>query len=103
MVAGACRLAYDFGLYAMFVNTKLHQHESKPDELPNDHHGRRERDEEVVEMQSLDGSDSNGEGDNDGKVGSKEGFANSGLQLPAASKRVRSRSPHRSTATDEIL
>lgn len=28
LVAGALRLAYDFGLYAMFVNMKLHQHET---------------------------------------------------------------------------
>lgn len=27
VVAGALRLAYDFGLYALFVNMKLHQHE----------------------------------------------------------------------------
>jgi hypothetical protein len=27
LVAGALRLAYDFGLYALFVNIKLHQHE----------------------------------------------------------------------------
>ena len=104
VVAGACRLAYDFGLYAMFVNTKLHQHESKPDDLPDVRDGRRERDEEeMVEMQSLVDSDSSAEGDNDGKIGSKEGFANSGLQLPTTSERVRSRSPHGSTAIDEIL
>jgi hypothetical protein len=28
LVAGALRLAYDFGLYALFVNMKLHQHET---------------------------------------------------------------------------
>ena len=104
VVAGACRLAYDFGLYAMFVTTKLHQHEGKPDDLPNDHHVRRERDEEeVVEMQSLDDSDSSGGGDDNGGIVSKDGFANNGLHLPAPSERVRSRSPHRSTAIDEIL
>ncbi|KAH8648603.1 major facilitator superfamily domain-containing protein, partial [Xylariales sp. PMI_506] len=27
VVAGSCRLAYDFGLYAMFFNMKLHEHE----------------------------------------------------------------------------
>ncbi|KAK7753629.1 hypothetical protein SLS62_004487 [Diatrype stigma] len=27
VVAGACRLAYDFGLWAVFVNVRLHQHE----------------------------------------------------------------------------
>lgn len=30
LVAGALRLAYDFGLYALFVNMKLHQHETVP-------------------------------------------------------------------------
>jgi hypothetical protein len=95
VIAGACRLAYDFGLYTMFVNTRLHLHESKPDDLPNEHPGRRERDEEeMVEMQSLANSDSSAEGDDDRKVGSEEGFAYRGLQLPAASERVRSRSPH---------
>ncbi|OQO06524.1 hypothetical protein B0A48_08307 [Cryoendolithus antarcticus] len=29
-VAGALRLAYDFGLYSMFVNMKLHTHEQTP-------------------------------------------------------------------------
>jgi hypothetical protein len=36
-VAGALRLAYDFGLYALFVNMKLHQHETVvPSETPNE-------------------------------------------------------------------
>ncbi|KAK8058250.1 hypothetical protein PG994_008698, partial [Apiospora phragmitis] len=29
-VAGIARLSYDFGLYAMFINIKLHQHETQP-------------------------------------------------------------------------
>jgi MFS family permease len=29
VVAGACRLAYDFGLYAMFINIRLHEHEGE--------------------------------------------------------------------------
>lgn len=28
VAAGACRLAYDIGLYVLFVNVKLHQHEN---------------------------------------------------------------------------
>jgi hypothetical protein len=37
LVAGALRLAYDFGLYAMFVNMKLYQHETVvPAENPED-------------------------------------------------------------------
>jgi hypothetical protein len=37
LVAGALRLAYDFGLYALFVNMKLYQHETVvPSENPED-------------------------------------------------------------------
>jgi len=32
VVAGSLRLAYDFGLWALFVNMKLYQHEEQPDE-----------------------------------------------------------------------
>ncbi|KIV81891.1 hypothetical protein PV11_04041 [Exophiala sideris] len=54
VLAGICRLAYDFGLYAMFVNMKLYQHESK-DNLPNGHgHPVAQHDEEEeVELESL--------------------------------------------------
>ena len=31
VAAGACRLAYDIGLYVLFINVKLHQHESVAD------------------------------------------------------------------------
>lgn len=71
--AGICRLAYDFGLYAMFVNMKLHQHEggggSGKDEgrpRPNGHHHRHRRqhsdidEDEDLEMGSLAGSPSSG-------------------------------------------
>lgn len=40
LVAGALRLAYDFGLYALFVNMKLHQHENV---APSEHVGDRRR------------------------------------------------------------
>jgi hypothetical protein len=37
LIAGALRLAYDFGLYALFVNMKLYQHETVvPSENPED-------------------------------------------------------------------
>lgn len=37
LVAGALRLAYDFGLYALFVNMKLHQHETvAPSDMPEE-------------------------------------------------------------------
>ena len=32
VVAGALRLAYDVGLFAMFINIKLHKHEATEDE-----------------------------------------------------------------------
>ncbi|KAI2630576.1 MFS general substrate transporter [Xylaria nigripes] len=41
VAAGVCRLAYDFGLYGLFVNIKLHQNESVPmGEIPNQPVGR---------------------------------------------------------------
>ncbi|KAK5164616.1 uncharacterized protein LTR77_009822 [Saxophila tyrrhenica] len=30
VAAGVCRLVYDFGLYVLFINVKLHQHETGP-------------------------------------------------------------------------
>lgn len=48
VTAGALRLAYDLGLFAMFVNMKLHTHESNEQE-PDP---RRSSDEEVPESQS---------------------------------------------------
>ncbi|KAK4221883.1 putative MFS transporter [Podospora fimiseda] len=46
VVAGALRLAYDFGLFAMFINIKLHKHEPVPVEEGN------ERDEEEASRSS---------------------------------------------------
>jgi hypothetical protein len=130
VVAGVCRLCYDFGLYAMFVNMKLHQHEDdnnnktrsrRPRPLAGqqmmENHGRdqrRERDEEEgmgmdmdMEMESLaaSGSDfgsarSSVEMVDEAKV-EKGNTGSGGLQLPGAGiERLRSRSPHRSTAMD---
>lgn len=64
VVAGVCRLMYDFGLYAMFVNMKLYQHEGGDGSgkvegpLPNGHHHHRRHhsdfdEEEELEMGSL--------------------------------------------------
>ncbi|KAF2754078.1 MFS general substrate transporter [Pseudovirgaria hyperparasitica] len=96
VAAGLFRLAYDFGLYFMFRNMELHQHEPKTEEAsPNGHGTRRERDEEdVLEMASLTDSQSSDDGGEDGELITK---VNSGLQLPRSNERVRSRSPHRST------
>lgn len=104
VVAGICRLAYDFGLYAMFVNMKLYQHERKAEPLPAGDYRVRERDEEdAMEMQSLADSDNSTLMDEDVGVESKPPLANGGsLQVPVGEglERVRSRSPHRSSDLD---
>ena len=46
VAAGALRIVYDLGLWAMFVNMKLHVHESKEGAVDE----RREGDEEMVEL-----------------------------------------------------
>ena len=61
VVAGMCRLAYDFGLYALFVNMNLHQYEVKTAGLPNGHHSGPRHDEWDVEMHSLADSESGSE------------------------------------------
>lgn len=54
VVAGALRLAYDFGLWAMFVNMKLYQHEENNDGVKPAPDPRRLSDEEeMTEMQKL--------------------------------------------------
>lgn len=90
VAAGCCRLAYDFGLYALFVNMKLHDHE-KPTDLPNGQSTRRVADEEM-ELRSLADTDSGSEDTQSEKSGPS--FVN--LQLPGGSQRLRSRSPRRS-------
>ena len=100
VVAGMCRLAYDFGLWAMFVDMKLYQHESKPEDVVPGGSRRRERDEEdSLEMESLVGSDSE-EDEVLKKIDSNGGVANGGLPVPPGLERLRSRSPHRRTPTD---
>lgn len=52
LAAGALRLAYDFGLYAMFVNMKLHQHETVvSSESPEDR--RRSSDEDLEDGEHV--------------------------------------------------
>lgn len=56
VAAGALRISYDLGLWAMFINMKLYQHEEGTNEGKSEHHPdpRREGDEEEVrEMQEL--------------------------------------------------
>ncbi|KAF2767132.1 MFS general substrate transporter [Teratosphaeria nubilosa] len=59
VVAGAFRLAYDIGLYVMFVNMDLHQHEKPPEMVrSNGAHNSRVADEEMFELEDLpSGSD----------------------------------------------
>ncbi|CAJ2506678.1 Uu.00g078640.m01.CDS01 [Anthostomella pinea] len=99
VVAGICRLCYDFGLYALFVNMKLHEHESTTVDQPDTGSERRPADEEM-ELQSIAESDSSG-------AGSKAveppivAASNGSLKLPEGNSRVRSRSPRRTTDFDE--
>ncbi|KAI1078121.1 MFS general substrate transporter [Whalleya microplaca] len=103
VVAGSCRLAYDFGLYAMFVNMKLYEHEEKPADFPDGHDARRLSDEEM-ELRSLADTDDTYD-DTDSSSGEdnapvKLAFGNAGLQLPGGNQRLRSRSPRRSVEAD---
>ncbi|KAH6657076.1 major facilitator superfamily domain-containing protein [Truncatella angustata] len=95
VVAGSCRLAYDLGLYAMFVNMKLYQHENNAGEAGSDtSRGRRELDEEeTLEMASL--ADSDSDFGDDGKEGplAPQTSTKASLGVPRH-ETVRSRSPH---------
>jgi fucose permease len=56
LVAGALRLAYDFGLYALFVNMKLYQHETVvPSESPENRRRSSENEAEDGEFVSQAG------------------------------------------------
>lgn len=55
VVAGACRLVYDVGLYAMFVNTELHQYENEQSAAHlAEVEPRRSDEEEMLHMDVLD-------------------------------------------------
>jgi hypothetical protein len=92
VVAGTCRLTYDFGLWAMFVDMKLYENEKVGDEVSVG--GRDEED--VLEMQSLVGTESDSDEDEDDvqKIDRPNGNANGGLKVHGQ-ERLRSRSPHR--------
>jgi hypothetical protein len=49
VLAGILRLAYDFGLWALFVNMKLYQHEGNTNDSPRKRDPRRSNDEEELE------------------------------------------------------
>ncbi|KAI0839739.1 MFS general substrate transporter [Hypoxylon sp. FL0890] len=93
VAAGCCRLAYDFGLYAMFVNMKLHEHENKRADLPNEPDARRIPDEEM-ELESLADTDS---GSEDLRTEKSEPRGVN-LEVSYGNQRLRSRSPRRTTS-----
>ncbi|KAI1453187.1 MFS general substrate transporter [Annulohypoxylon moriforme] len=97
VAAGCFRLAYDFGLYAMFVNMKLHEHEHKPADLPNGHGARRIPDEEM-ELESLaDSADTVDTDSGSEDLGPEKLEPNTvrRLEVPDGNQRIRSRSPRR--------
>ncbi|KAL7622099.1 hypothetical protein AAE478_007601 [Parahypoxylon ruwenzoriense] len=102
VAAGSCRLAYDFGLYAMFVNMKLYEHEGRPAGLAGGHGARRVPDEEM-ELQSLADADTDHDIDIDTDSGSEEISPEASrskfvsLRVPEDGQRIRSRSPRRSS------
>jgi MFS family permease len=94
VVAGVCRLIYDFGLYALFVNMVIDPQDGK-EEVST---GEIESGADEVEMQSLVSDDSDGKAGVDGAAESTATYANS-LQ-PPANPRARSRSPRRGVVAD---
>ncbi|KAK8111922.1 major facilitator superfamily domain-containing protein [Apiospora kogelbergensis] len=95
VVAGIARLSYDFGLYAMFINIKLHQHETQPGSSTLD--GQVDE-EQPVELERVSlSSDDSGFLEISTRKKRTEGGASTLLQLPIQNERVRSRSPHRSS------
>lgn len=53
VAAGAFRLAYDFGLWALFVNMKVNQSDDRDEDTLEDHPRRQQDEEENMEMHSL--------------------------------------------------
>jgi MFS family permease len=96
IVAGVCRLVYDFGLYWLFVG---HERGRKLQDRGNDDDEDDVEDEDV-ELESLARSESE---EQELKLSNVNGKSNSNgeLHVPIEEmQRVRSRSPHRSGATD---
>ncbi|KAK7954240.1 hypothetical protein PG996_015125 [Apiospora saccharicola] len=97
VVAGIARLSYDSGLYAMFINIKLHQHETQPGSNSDG----QVDEERPVELERLSSSSTDSGGlEIKMKKNKVEEGASVSLQLPAQNERVRSRSPHRSSVLD---
>lgn len=94
VVAGACRLSYDFGLYALFVNLKLYQNETDNDTIRVSGVSPRPNDEEdFTELDDLAGSvKSENEDKTDPSGISSEGSKSPGL-IPREGSQIRRRSP----------
>ncbi|KAI1322372.1 major facilitator superfamily domain-containing protein [Xylariaceae sp. FL0255] len=96
VAAGAFRLAYDIGLYTLFVNMKLHQNENPPiQQVAGSPTGARTPDEDLELASIVDSDASSITIDNDEVLHNVP--ISSGLKVPAGSEphRARSRSPHR--------
>ena len=93
VAAGTFRLAYDFGLFAMFASMKINKDENKPNGQ-----ARAPQDFEEIELESphfsIDSGSSDGE-EHKGRTADVD--IHNDLQLPVSNERLRSRSPHRAT------
>ncbi|KAI0481380.1 MFS general substrate transporter [Xylariaceae sp. FL0804] len=89
VVAGVSRLLYDLGLYALFVNMKIPEHDDGSDDSTVHSDDTALADEEM-ELESM-GSD--------GDLAVISQTPKDGLLMPSQ-QRVRSRSPHRSNGSD---
>lgn len=99
VIAGICRLAYDFGLYALFVNMKLYEHESPKDtNQPNGHTLVHNAEMELDDF-SIAGSSESGE-DLSSTLPPVDNLRGSDLHAPQLQK-VRSRSPHQRTDSSQ--
>lgn len=89
VAAGTFRLAYDFGLFAMFASMKIDKDDNKPNG-----HARAPQDFEEFELESPRFSIDSGSSDEDEHKGrTTKRDTQHDLQLPAGNGRLRSRSP----------
>lgn len=105
VVAGVCRLAYDFGLYAMFVNMKVDQNEKSLSVSNGDIQAHQQPESDDVEMQRFSLDSGSSEDDWKKPADQRQLAAPSAIHrdlgVPHATlERVRSRSPHKSTELD---
>lgn len=96
VAAGVCRLVYDFGLYALFINTKLYQHEGGAAVDPAANAAPRLSDEEM-ELESLAESEEGSDESPEKKSATEESSAASKsprlMRRDEQQQRVRRRSP----------